>query len=129
MQHDVQITDTQRAQLDALPEQWTAFQAVVDEATGSLEQAKENFQEKVRGMVDVFGSEVTQLTDAFATVAPFSSEGFDAASVRPVSCLVHPENVSGIVFFSLSLCIAESAPFSSEGFVAASVCAVHPFYP
>ena len=76
------IPDSQRAQLASLPAEWTAFQAAIVDAGSSLEDAKENFREKVRGMVDTFGAEVAEVADTFAAAAPFTSEGVTTAQVR-----------------------------------------------
>ena len=73
MQYDLQIPDNVRTQLDTLPATWDSFLSVIDEAASSLEQAKGNFREKVRGMVDAFGRKVVQVSETFAAVAPFSS--------------------------------------------------------
>lgn len=64
------------------------FNGVLDEAAGSLEDAKENFRERVRGMVDSFGSEVASIAEGFAGAAPFSNAGFTTAQVRTAQVLV-----------------------------------------
>lgn len=84
VQHEVTIPDAQRAQLASLPAEWTAFQAVIAEAGSSLEDAKENFRERVRGMVDAFSAEVTDVAATFAAVAPFTSDGVTTAQARLV---------------------------------------------
>ena len=88
VQHEVAIPDSQRAQLASLPAEWTAFQAAIVDAGSSLEDAKENFREKVRGMVDTFGAEVAEVADTFAAAAPFTSEGVTTAQVRLASYAV-----------------------------------------
>lgn len=75
MQHEVAISDTHRAQLAGLPNEWAKFKIILQDAAGSLEDAKENFRERVRGMVDAFGSEVNAIAETFATTAPFSNVG------------------------------------------------------
>ena len=81
VQYDVAVPDSQRAQLAGLPAAWAAFEAVLSEAGGSLESAKENFREKVRGMVDHFGSDVVELHAAFMAAAPFSDDGVTTEQV------------------------------------------------
>jgi hypothetical protein len=95
MQHEVAVPDAQRAQLTNLPNEWAAYQAAVTKAGSTLETAKENFREKVRGMVEHFSEEVGELANAFAATAPFTSEGFTAARARcclfilSCCCLMH----------------------------------------
>ena len=57
---------------------------MLEEAAGSLEQAKGNFREKVRGMVETFGRKVSQVTETFTTVAPFSAAGLTSAAAMRV---------------------------------------------
>ncbi|NJM77481.1 MAG: hypothetical protein HC852_18980 [Acaryochloridaceae cyanobacterium RU_4_10] len=75
LQHEVAISDVNRAQLAALPAEWTKFKAVIQEAAVSLDDAKENFRERVRGMVDAFSAEVNTISETFAATAPFSNVG------------------------------------------------------
>lgn len=91
MQHEVAISDTQRAQLASLPAEWARFQGVLQEAAGSLEEAKENFRERVRGMVDSFGAEVASIAETFNATAPFSNAGYATPMVCClVSCVAVP---------------------------------------
>ena len=62
--------------------EWTRFQGVLQEAAGSLEEAKENFRERVRGMVDSFGVEVASIAETFNSTAPFSNAGYATPMVR-----------------------------------------------
>lgn len=79
------ISDTQRSQLDNLTSEWGRFQAVLQEAAGSLEEAKENFRERVRGLVDSFGAEVASIAETFGKTAPFSNVGYATPMVRRLS--------------------------------------------
>lgn len=85
MQHDVTIPDAQRTQLANLPAAWDKFQGVLEDAAASLDDAKENFREKVRGMVDTFGGEVAAVAEGFTATAPFSNIGFTTAQVSPLA--------------------------------------------
>jgi hypothetical protein len=84
LQHEVAIADVHRAQLATLPAEWTKFKAVLQEAAGSLDDAKENFRERVRGMVDTFGAEVNNISETFAATAPFSNVGHTTVMVSSV---------------------------------------------
>jgi hypothetical protein len=84
LQHEVAISDVHRAQLATLPAEWTKFKTVLQEAAGSLDDAKENFRERVRGMVDAFGAEVNNISETFAATAPFSNVGHTTVMARPV---------------------------------------------
>jgi hypothetical protein len=85
MQHDVTIPDAQRTQLANLPAAWDKFQGVLEDAAASLDDAKENFREKVRGMVDTFGGEVAAVAEGFTASAPFSNTGFTTTQVTPLA--------------------------------------------
>lgn len=89
MQHEVAISDAQRAELGNLPAEWSRFQSVLQEAAGSLEEAKENFRERVRGMVDSFGAEVATIADTFNNTAPFSNAGYATNMVCSQDLLAH----------------------------------------
>lgn len=82
LQHEVAISDVHHTQLSGLPAEWTKFKAVLHEAAGSLDEAKENFRERVRGMVDAFGAEVNTISETFSATAPFSNVGHATVMVR-----------------------------------------------
>jgi hypothetical protein len=81
VQHEVVIPDNQKEQLVELPTEWTKFQGTIEEAGVALQGAKESFRERVRGMLDAFGAEITALSDDFAATAPFRGAGFTSAQV------------------------------------------------
>jgi hypothetical protein len=83
LQHEVVIPEHQKEQLADLPTEWTKFQGTIEEAGVSLQGAKESFRERVRGMLDAFGAEVTALADEFAITAPFRGAGFTSTQVSP----------------------------------------------
>jgi hypothetical protein len=76
VQHDVVLADQQKAQLEGLPSEWDLFQQVLSTSVGTLDQAKDAFKEKVKGLVDMFNDEVASISQAFLSCAPFSQKDF-----------------------------------------------------
>ncbi|GMH41208.1 hypothetical protein BSKO_09118 [Bryopsis sp. KO-2023] len=71
---EVSVPDDQLALLEAIESEWAAFQGMLDDSANTLEHAKENFREKVKGMVDSFVKDVQQGHEDFSKGAPYGNE-------------------------------------------------------
>jgi hypothetical protein len=104
LQHDVTLADKQREQLEGLSAEWKRFQDGLSAAVGTLEQAKDAFKEKVKGLVEAFNEEVVLITQSFMSSAPFSHKGH---TTQQVDFLVpHRSHVNFICMYTVDYSIS-----------------------
>ena len=71
---EVSITAEEVAMIESLSSAWTTFEKDLDDTAVELENAKENFREKLSKMVESFSKETTDNRQSFGETAPFTFE-------------------------------------------------------
>ena len=78
---EVTLTPEEITMRDLLPVAWTQFEKDLEDTAIELDNAKENFRDKLSKMVDNFAKEVTESRQIFLDNAPFQYEATDGDAI------------------------------------------------